>query len=349
MENNKKRILIVKLGAIGDIVMVLPLLTAIDKKYPGAEITWLCGKIVEPILSCVPRINKLIVVNEKNVLAGNPAERVFEILRTWIKLFLKKYDIVLIPYRDTRYKILTAAAICFEIKTMSGKSRTETFIPGRYHGSEYAKMILGNDDWQAEETGFPEINITPGEFIKNEVKKLTGKKVILNPGGAKNLINGGELRRWPAEYYSLLAARLLDKGYTVILIGAEQDKWVLEYFKDMPVINLLGKTSLTDLIYLFRGCDILVSHDTSAFHLAKLSDINIIGLFGPVNPAERTGVKEKVTNLYVGDTLPCSPCYDGKNFADCSNNICMKNITVDMVEEAVNGKSQSLREIPSTK
>jgi len=335
MENSKKKILIVKLGAIGDIVMALPLITAVEKKYPGAEITWLCGRIVEPILKCVPRIDKLIVVDEKKLLTGSPAEQIFEILTTWKKLFLHKYDIVLTAYRDTRYQLLTALTISGSKISMSGKNRWEMFIPGRYHGSEYAKMILGKDDWQAEDTGYPQLNIVPGEIITDEVKKLNGKVVILNPGGAKNLINGGELRRWPVEYYSKLAERLINKGYTVALIGAEQDKWILESFNRLPVVNLLGKTSLTDLIYLFNHCNILVSHDTSAFHLAKLSNIQIIGLFGPVNPDERTGIHDKAANIYIGSSLPCSPCYDGKNFANCSNNICMKNITVDMVEKKV--------------
>jgi heptosyltransferase-2 len=333
--NKTKKILIVKLGAIGDIVMALPFLTAIDIKYPGAEVTWLCGKIVEPILKCVPRINNLAVVDEKKLLTGNAADRAFEILRTWGKLFLNRYDIVVVAYRDPRYKILTAFTLIGQMKTMSGKSRPESFIPGRYHGSEYSKMILEKDNWQTEETGYPEVNVTPGNNIKHEVKELSGRKIVLNPGGAKNLINGGELRRWPVEHYSSLAGKLINRGYTVILIGAEQDSWVLDYFKGLPVKNLIGKTSITDLIYLFRNCDLLVSHDTSAFHLAKLSNIHILGLFGPVNPAERTGSKEKVTNLFIGDSLPCSPCYDGKNFADCSNNVCMKKISVEMVEKEI--------------
>jgi heptosyltransferase-2 len=335
MENNRKKILIVKLGAIGDIVMALPLINAIDKKYPGAEITWLCGKIVEPILKCVPRIDKLIVVDEKQLLTGSPAGQILEVLATWRKLFSHKYDIILTAYRDTRYQLLTAFSICPDRKSMSGKSREQMFIPGRYHGSEYTKMILGKDDWQAEDTGYPQVNITPGKIIVEEVKKLGDKIVILNPGGAKNLINGGELRRWPVEYYSKLAEKLISNGCTVVLIGAEQDKWVLESFNNLPVVNLLGKTSLTDLIYLFNHCSVIVSHDTSAFHLAKLSSIQIVGLFGPVNPDERTGVHDRASNIFIGSRLPCSPCYDGKNFADCSNNICMKNISVDMVEEKV--------------
>jgi len=121
----------------------------------------------------------------------------------------------------------------------------------------------------------------------------------------------------------------------IILIGAHQDKWVLKYFKDIYAIDFINKTSLTDLIYLFEKCDLLLSHDTGTFHLAKLTNIKILGLFGPVNPAERFGIKENVEVIFLGDSLPCSPCYDGKRFADCKNNLCMKNITVDLVFQKI--------------
>ena len=335
MINNPVKILIVKIGAIGDVVMTLSVLKAIELKFPDAEITWLCGKTVESVLKGFSQIKIIISLDEKNLLTGNISIRLWEIIKTWIKLFLKKYDLTLIPYRDTRYKILTFFTFTGKLKDMSARHRMNSFIPGRYHAAEYAKLILEEDDSEMQEIGFPEIHLTPVRSINDELIKLTGKKIVLAPGGAKNLINGGELRRWPIEYYRSLAEFLIIEGFDIILIGSEQDRWVLDYFNGLQIKNLIGKTRLTDLIYLFQKCDILVTHDTGALHLAKLTKIKTIGLFGPVNPHERVGTKENIEVIYAGNDLPCSPCYDGKNFADCNNNICMQNIDVDIVFRSV--------------
>ena len=68
LDKNNKKILIVKIGAIGDVVMALSMIKAIDLKYEEAKITWLCGKTVEPLLSNCSRINEILTLDEKNLL-----------------------------------------------------------------------------------------------------------------------------------------------------------------------------------------------------------------------------------------------------------------------------------------
>jgi heptosyltransferase-2 len=156
-------------------------------------------------------------------------------------------------------------------------------------------------------------------------------RIILAPGGAVNILRQDDLRRWQIEKYVELTKELINKNFSVVLTGSENDSWASENFSNLKITDLIGETSLLDLIYLFNKSSVIVSHDTGILHLAKLSSIKIIALFGPVNPKERIGVKENVEVIWGGINLPCSPCYDGKNFADCNNNICMKNISVNDV------------------
>ena len=81
------------------------------------------------------------------------------------------------------------------------------------------------------------------------IDKLNHPRFILVPAGAKNLINGGLQRRWPVEYYSSLAKRLIAKykDCSIILAGSKDDIWAYENFKDLHVINLIGETALLDL------------------------------------------------------------------------------------------------------
>jgi len=337
MNAYNKRILIIKIGAIGDSVMALSMLNEIDKKYPGTEITWICGTIIAPLIKSIERINRVIVIDDYELLRGSFLSRFKILCRVWFLLALKKYDIVISAYKNRGYGLLALTTIKKEYRSFSSKNRINQMIKGRYYSSEYARLIHQIDDWQVPEPSLPNINLLPNNRIDELIYKLNHPRFILVPAGAKNLINGGLQRRWSIEYYHFLAKQLITKykDCSIILTGSRDDTWAYENFKDLPVINLIGETTLIDLIYLYNKCDILITHDTGLFHLAKLSDIKTIALFGPVNPLEMAGNHKNISWIWKGEELPCSPCYDGKSFADCSNNICMKNISVAMVLEKI--------------
>ncbi len=313
--------------------MALSMLHEIDQKYPGAEITWICGKIIAPLITSFERINKVVIVDDYKLLKGNFLNRLSVIFSVWSKLAFKKFDLVINAYRNKSYVLFTLTAFKSELKSFGGNDRKNQMVLGRYHASEYARLIHEIDDWKIPEPVIPKINPPVSTEIKSVIEKIGSPKIILTPGGAQNLINGGAQRRWPAEHYYLLTKALLQKfkSCSIILAGSKEDEWASNSFNDLPVINLIGKTSLISLLYLYKQCDLLVTHDTGLLHLAKLTDINAVALFGPVNPVERIGTNENIESIWLGNDLSCSPCYNGKSFSDCSNNICMKNISVEMV------------------
>jgi heptosyltransferase-2 len=337
MNPAKTKILIVKIGAIGDAVMALSMINEIDERYPDAEITWLCGDIISPLIKSITRINIVIVLNENKLLAGSKLEQISVILKTWIKLLFKNYDLVINAHRDKRYDLLLLTTFKKEYRSFTGKERKNQLVQGRYHAAEYARLINNADDWKITEPVFPKIQIPQEPKIEKLIGESNGSRIILTPGGAQNLINGGAQRKWPIENYVLLAKTMIEKynNTKIILAGSENDKYAGNSFNKLPVVNLIGKTTLTDIISLYNRCKLLITHDTGLLHLAKLSGIYTIALFGPVNPVERIGINERIDAIWLGNELPCSPCYNGKSFADCENNICMKNISVDMIFKKV--------------
>ncbi len=330
---DKAKILIVKLGAIGDVVMALSMLHEIDLKYPEAEITWICGQTASPIIKSIERINHKIIIDDSKLLKGNLLDQVNVIFDVWSQLFLKKFNLVIVAYKDKRYSLLTLPVIKKSYRNFFGTHRANMIIPGRYHAVEYARLINNVDDFQITNPVIPKLNLLPNIEFQNFIKSIAGMKIILTPGGAQNLINDGWQRRWPIESYVNLAEKLLKTNldFSVLLAGSKDDIWAEKYFEHLPVINLLGKTTLHELIYLYNNSSVLITHDTGIMHLAKLTTIKTIALFGPVNPSERIGMNEDIFCFWIGNTLPCSPCYDGKAFADCKDNICMKNISVSIV------------------
>jgi lipopolysaccharide heptosyltransferase II len=333
MNSPKTKVLIVKIGAIGDAVMALSMIYEIDKRYPNCEITWLCGDIILPLIKRVKRIDRVISLNENKLLRGSKIEQISVILNIWIKLFLMKFDLVINAHRDKRYDLLVLTTIKKEYRSFTGKYRKNQIVQGRYHGSEYARLVHNKDDWEMPEPVFPKILLSEDKEVEKLISESKGKRIILTPGGAQNLINGGIQRKWPIENYVALTKALITKfkDISIILAGSESDRYAITNFDGLPIINLIGRTSLIVLIQLYNKCKLLITHDTGLLHLAKLSEIHTIALFGPVNPVERVGKNERIDAIWLGNTLPCAPCYNGKSFSDCGNNICMKNISVAMV------------------
>ena len=108
-------------------------------------------------------------------------------------------------------------------------------------------------------------------------------------------------------------------------------------FAGLPVVDLVGKTDLIELAGAIQACDLLITHDSGPMHLAFLARTPTIALFGPTRPSERLPHDAKVRALWGGTHLACRPCYDGREYAPCPNNVCIQSIRpADVVAEAVN-------------
>jgi len=149
------------------------------------------------------------------------------------------------------------------------------------------------------------------------------------------------LRRWPVERYAELAKKIIEDGHSVVLVGGKDDAWVLPHFRDIDVLNLIGKTSLKELLPIFDACQLIVSHDTGPLHMATLTKTPILALFGPtyasaVVPLERVSL----CALEAIGSVACAPCYDGQNYASCDDPICMKSHSVEHVFASAKGLLQ---------
>jgi heptosyltransferase-2 len=182
---------------------------------------------------------------------------------------------------------------------------------------------------------YPALNLPADVSLLNAIDLKNSNNVIIAAGGAKNILNTDDVRRWDTNSYVQLAKELIARGYNIVLTGAQHDAWVSKAFESIPVCDLIGKTSLIDLLVLLSKVDLLITHDTGILHLAKLTKTKTIGLYGPVNPKTFVGKTDPVTVIWKVENLACAPCYDGKKFALCYDNLCMKNITVSNVLKAI--------------
>lgn len=322
-------VLVVKLAAIGDVVMALPMLAALRAREPQVRVTWLCGQTVEPLLARIPGIDELVAVDDGRLLGGTLATRVAVVMDAWRKLRGRRFDDVYLAHADRRYRALLRTVRAGNLHSLEARAGRPGMLPGRAHRDEYVRLVTGLDDFRARSFPSPEPDVTLPTTLAARLPP--GPKVALAPGGAHNAARDNPLRRWPVDRYAELARRLLGAGVSVILTGSRSDAWVQPHFAGLPTLDLIGCTDLPSLVALYRQCAAVVTHDSGPLHLAALAGAPVIALFGPTPPSSFAVPDGGVQVLWPGRRLPCAPCYDGREFAACASNACMQAIGVDDV------------------
>jgi lipopolysaccharide heptosyltransferase II len=158
-------------------------------------------------------------------------------------------------------------------------------------------------------------------------------------------------KRWPAERFAELVAPLREQfGLTTVLAGGPDVAEIADVMlhskpglqpriptevpnpnvtvplgSDDAVLNLVGKTSLPELVALIDRAAIVIANDSGPMHIAAAMNKPLVTIFGPTNPT-RTGPYRREESV-VRMEIPCSPCYSRR----CSHISCMKWLQVDSV------------------
>ena len=161
--------------------------------------------------------------------------------------------------------------------------------------------------------------------------------VILNPNASDLL----PLRKWQTANFKSLAERILAAYPTalIVLTGAASERAAAEALcrelGSPRVVSMAGETTLPELLTLYSVADVLVTNDSGPGHFSSLTPVHAIVLFGPETP-RLFGPLTKASTV-IWKELACSPCVSVFNhrLSPCTNNVCMQQITVDEVFEAV--------------
>lgn len=323
------KILIFKLGFIGDVIMSLPALVALRQQHPEAHIIWVVDKPALPILQATGLVDELIVLEEKTVVSGSVWKRFRAVWQLWRKLGFRYCDLFINGHADPKVNILVFPVRVKRSKRFNrnGTAWQAIFpVPGRHHSHEFIKLFT--------DVSFP--NTTPVIYPKLTLPELPSEIILppqpfitLAPGGTQSTQKGGGwLRRWPIENYVALARQLIESGRTVALVGGKDDEWVLEYFGSLPVYNYIGRFSILETIRFLSYSQHLITNDCGPLHFAALANTPVLGLFGPTNPYEKVPLHVGASFLWGGEHLSCRPCYDNKVYADCKDNQCIKGLNL---------------------
>ena len=333
MKNIKEynRILIVEVNWLGDTLFSTPLIRAVRERFKDAHIACMTVPRAKEILEDNPRINELIIYDEKGV-----HKSLFGKLGLIKLLKEKKFDLAILLHRSFTRRLMMYLAGIKERAGYSGKMNDFLLThpveaPDRpVHKVEYFLKIaeslgcdISNKDYEFfiadKEREYIEKKLSENGITKND------KLVVINPGG------NWAPKRWPGERFAALGDILIEKyAVKVVISGAKKDAGlagrIKEKMKQKPV-DLTGETSLKGLGALMERADVVISGDSGPMHIAVAGKTNVIALFGPTSPG-LTGPHGSGNYKVIQKDVECEiPCYD----LTCGDYRCMQAIMVDDV------------------
>jgi heptosyltransferase-1 len=344
MEDRTFHILIIKLSAIGDVVHSLPLLEVLRERFPHAIIDWLVEEDASGIVEGHALIDGLLIFPRKSWLRrfagkGGGISVGRETARFIRELRSRRYDIVIDLQGLLKSGILTFLARGKrKIALNNGREGSGLFVHERVvvpdpemHALERYLCIgryLGveNPSWDG--------SIPVYENDKAYVDSLLGRLGTDRTLVAVNPMAKWETKLWDSSRFALLADLINEQlAATVIFTGSASDRLPIGAIQSemkTEALNLAGRTTLKQLAYLYQRCTVVISTDTGPMHIAAaMRSPIVVGLFGPTSPL-RTGPYGEGQRV-VRAGVACSPCFKKR----CDDRQCMRQITVDMVYEAV--------------
>ena len=333
---NRKRILVIKLSALGDVILSIPSLRALRQKFPDAWISVLVGRKSRKLVRNCPYVNDTIAYEEESG-KGSLAN----LFRTARLLLKEDFDIV-VDLQNNKTSHLLAFFCGARIRAghnnrkwsflLNLKTRNEaaSSMAPLEHQFQVLKLLgLEVFDKRLELWTEKEEEERVKSFLESQWVSPSQVLVGINPGSSLRW----PTKQWPVENFAKLCDELARRNIRVVLTGSAEDASLAERLialtRNKP-INAVGRTSITDLISLVRRCQVFISSDSAPMHIAASADIPLIALFGPTDPKRHLVAPTRVQVFWK--EIHCSPCY----LRSCPIGlICMKKIGVQEVLDSV--------------
>lgn len=338
MKTNK--ILILQTAFLGDVILTLPLLNVLKKKFPGSEIDFICIPETSEILINNSYISEIIPYDKKK-------SGLYGLIELILKLRKKKYDLIISPHRSYRSSLISymsspLRSIAFKNSSLSFLySETVEYLNDKHEIIRNLNLlkplgIIENDIIR------PELFISENEkrkidclFYEHKVRP-DEKFIVIAPGSV------WFTKRFPEEKFRNLCDMFSNSGIRIFLAGGKSDKKVSDFIlnnsKNRNIVNVTGQLSVPESAELISRASVLVTNDSSPLHMGNAVGTDVIALFGATVPA--FGFYPYGINDVIIETknLKCRPCaiHGGKKCPigtfDCMLRINEKDIYDSVVK-----------------
>jgi ADP-heptose:LPS heptosyltransferase len=360
-----KKILVVKLDHIGDVLLATPVITNLRLHYPHAHITLLIGSWSKQVVKCNPHIDEILCYDSPFFCRSGGGATLKDAMQILRSLKSERYDLIV----ELRGDFLTLALAILKggkyrldrsTQRLLKKLRNSPYLPtypcpskeGRKGGKRELEVIETGKEGLKGEPAYSEHEVEINlDVLRSGEIPITSRKTFFNIPSetqtwAKSFltevgidaskpivaIHPGSpvpLKRWPAERFAELADILIERTQVLFLGGADEEQLVEEIQSQMRhnFVNIAGRTNLQQLGAVLQNCHLFIGNDSGPMHIAAAVGTRVIGLFGPGSPQRFGPFGDNC--VAIRKKPDCPPCM--KNNCRLGEEGCIVEISVEDV------------------
>jgi len=330
-------ILVIKMSALGDVILTTAALKAIRKKFNKAKIYCLVSKESRELLQRCPYIDEMIVIDLKHSYKS-----LFRVIKFSKKLRKYKFDKIIDFQNNLKSHLLTFLSFPHEsygfnngemgfVLTNAVENPNNELPPVR-HQFQILDMLGIN----SSETH--ELELWPSDNDRKKVKEIlenewigVGTKIVgINVSASERW----PTKNWPTEHIARLSDILGSLNVRTVITGMTKDldlaREIVALSKTKPVV-LAGKTNIMELAALIERCGVFVTPDSSPMHISAAMKTPFVAFFGPT-ASSRHLPPAKSYRVFEKD-LECAPCYSCR--CRILTHACLKGISPEDVAEKI--------------
>jgi heptosyltransferase-3 len=342
--NGVKKILVIKLRQLGDVLLTGPVFGVLKGRFPEARVDAYVYKEAFPMLEGHPGIDGLIGYDRGWKRLGL-FKRLWKEWEMWRLIRKAGYDLVINLTEGDRGAFAAKAArarvrVGFEPK---GRWQKRLYTHVVKHCPGLRHTVERNLDALRRIGIFPlfeerELFLS----VKGAKRWVEGSYVVIHP------TSRWRFKCWPVEKMRELTVELLRMGKRVVFTTGPdrvEREMVDEIVQGLDVVNLSGKVSLKELGALIEGSELLVCVDSVPFHMASALKKRVVAIFGPTSDVT-WGPWRNPEARVVAQNFSCRPCYQdgcgGSKVSDCLATLpveavlkVIKEVALDRSEEEI--------------
>jgi ADP-heptose:LPS heptosyltransferase len=310
-----RRILLLRLERIGDLLMILPALADLRELAPHAEIDLVVGSWNEALARTIPGVTRIESLDAGWLARGGSGRSMPALLRRARQWRARRYELAINFEPDIRSNLLLAVSgAAFTAGYVSGGGgplldRAVEFDPA-VHTTQNARALVAGV-LGARTAAAPR---SAPLLLPEAARRIAAAKIppgVRRPVVGVHVSGGRAIKQWPPARFAEVARHLaVEHGATIVLTGAPEDRALVDGMRaalqGCPVIDASGEAALPTLAALLERLDLYVTGDTGPMHLAGAVGTPVVAIFGPSDPV-RYALRAPHDRVVRVD-LPCSPC-----------------------------------------
>jgi ADP-heptose:LPS heptosyltransferase len=329
----QKEVVFIKMLGGGSVLLAMPAILGIKKKYPEVKLTLYTTPTVSKFAETLNIFDRILVVNEDSLfsLIKSGISNLIKILKVDTVVDLEVYSLL-----STSLSVFTLARnrIGFYYSTTFRRKELHTHLiflnrsSGIYHFYEEVAWLMGAKPATMVECG----DWFRSHFKAHTLEVLSEKTKIAVNHACSDM--GRERMLSVEQWVEIFQKRKITDEH-VYFLGIKKDAVMAQQiverlqplFPQAKFFNKCGSYSLQETLTVLKECQEFYGIDSALLHFARLLRLKVTSYWGPTDPATRLKPVEGLQETVHYNKIPCSPCIHITGQPPChGNNLCMKNI-----------------------